>query len=80
VQGKEVDLGEQSSGTEDALAVGVKVGAEGVDQLGRLLRLGTRSGGGVDVLANGLPGVLLEGLDDLSRLEHRKSVFECLDL
>lgn len=71
VQSKEVDLGEQSSGTEDALAVGVKVGAEDVDQLSRLLSLGTRSGGGFDVLADGLPAVLLEGLDNLSRLKYK---------
>lgn len=74
VQGEEVDLGEQSSGTEDALAVGVKVGAEDVDQLSRLLSTGTRGGGGVDVLADGLPAVLLKGLDDLSRLSIKVSM------
>lgn len=71
MQGKEVDLGEQSSGTEDTLAVGEEVGAEDVDQLSRLLGLGTRSGGGVDVLINGLPAVLLKGLDNLSRLKDK---------
>lgn len=76
MQGKEVDLGEQSSGTEDTLAVVVKVGAEDVDQVSRLLSLGTRSGGGLDVVTDSLPAVLLKGLDNLSRLKYKRQ-YEC---
>jgi hypothetical protein len=70
VQSKEVDLGEQSSGPEDTLAVSVKVCAENVNQFGGFLSLGTRGGGRVDIIANGLPAVLLESLDNLSRLKY----------
>lgn len=68
MESKEVDLREQGSGTKDTLAVGVEVAAENVDQASGVLSLSTRSGSRVDILANGLPGVLLESLDNLGRL------------
>jgi hypothetical protein len=69
VEGKEVNLTQHSSGTNNAVAVAEKVVAKNVDEVASVLSLVTGGDDGLDRLADGLPAVLLEGLDNLGGLK-----------
>lgn len=68
VEGEEVDLAQHSAGTDNTLAVAEKIVAENVDKVASVLCLVTGSDDRLDGVANGLPAVLLEGLDNLGGL------------
>jgi hypothetical protein len=69
VECKEVDLAQHGAGADDALALAEEVVAEDVDEGVGILGLGARGDDRDGVLANCLPAVVLEGLDDLGGLE-----------
>jgi hypothetical protein len=68
VESEEVDLAQHGAGTNNALAVAEKVVAENVDKVAGVLCLVAGSNDRLDRVANGLPAVLLEGLDNLGGL------------
>lgn len=68
VESKEVDLAKHGSGTNNALTVAEQVVAKNVDQVVGILSLASRGDDGLHRVTNSLPAVLLESLDNLSRL------------
>jgi hypothetical protein len=69
VKGEEVNLAQHSSGTNNTVAVAEKVVAENIDEVTSVLGLVTGGDDGLNRLADGLPAVLLEGLDNLGGLK-----------
>lgn len=68
MEGEEIDLAQHGSSTNNAVTIAEQVVAEDINQVVGVAGLAARSDDGVDLIARGLPAVLLKGLDNLSRL------------
>jgi hypothetical protein len=69
VEGEEVNLAQHGSGTDNTVAVAEQVVAENIDEVASVLSLVAGGDDRLDGLANNLPAVLLEGLDNLGGLK-----------
>jgi hypothetical protein len=68
VEGEEVNLTQHGSGTNNTVAVAEQVVAENIDEVASVLGLVAGSDDRLDRVANSLPAVLLESLDNLGGL------------
>ena len=74
MQSQEVNLAEHGSSTNDTVAVDKEIGRECIDQKGWVGRVYARRDAGVDASRREPPAVLLQNLDNLSRLIGNKLV------
>lgn len=68
MKGKEIDLTQHSTGTNNAVTVTEEVVAQNVDKVAGILGLIAGSNDGLDIVTDSLPAVLLKSLDDLGGL------------
>lgn len=76
VKGEEVNLAQHGSGTDNTVAVAEQVVAENIDEVASVLGLVAGSDDRLHRVANSLPAVLLESLDNLGGLMESQQQIE----